>query len=98
MEARRNLAPAARAALRQSPIAALRFVEVHEEDGRIVLTGRLSCYYFKQLAQEAVLRVVSSGVEIQNDIIVEKKTSNAATEPGRELLKRVGPELVPVEV
>ncbi len=73
MEAKKSLAPAARAALQQNPIAALRSVEVYEEGGRLILTGRLRSYYLKQLAQEAVLRVVEADVQIQNRIVVEKR-------------------------
>jgi len=73
MEKHRNLAPAAQAALRQSPVAALRNVEVHEVNGRIILSGKVSAYYYKQLAQEAVLQVVDAAVPIENRLKVEKK-------------------------
>ncbi len=74
MDKRRSLAPAAQAALRQSPFPALRSVEVFELDGCIVLCGKVSRYYYKQLAQEAVLRVVETTVPIENRVEVEKRT------------------------
>ncbi len=74
MDKRRSLAPAAQAALRQSPFPALRSVEVYEHDGCIVLCGKVSRYYLKQLAQEAVLRVVEAAVPVDNRLEVEKKS------------------------
>jgi osmotically-inducible protein OsmY len=71
MEAQKSLAPAAQAALRQSPVPALRNVEVFECEGRIILSGKLRSYYLKQLAQEAVLQVVSNA-PVDNQIRVEK--------------------------
>lgn len=45
-------------ALRESPIPALRRLVVAETDAQVVITGRVSSYYLKQLAQEAVLPVL----------------------------------------
>ena len=42
-------------ALRLSKIPALRLVAVEETDATVVLTGSVSSYYLKQLAQETVL-------------------------------------------
>jgi hypothetical protein len=42
-------------ALRQSVHPALRRLSVEETDTTIVISGRVSTYYLKQLAQEAVL-------------------------------------------
>lgn len=42
-------------ALRQSPIPALRKLRVEENDRAIVLSGSVSSYYLKQLAQESVM-------------------------------------------
>jgi hypothetical protein len=42
-------------ALRGSPIPALRHVHVDETDTTVILSGRVSSYYHKQLAQETVL-------------------------------------------
>lgn len=42
-------------ALRHSPIPALRKLCVEESGIGVIITGRVSSYYLKQLAQEAVL-------------------------------------------
>lgn len=63
--------PRARTALRQSQHPALHSLEVTEIDGSIVLTGRVGSYYYKQLAQEAVLQV-ADGCVIVNNIRVTK--------------------------
>lgn len=44
-------------ALRQSTHPALRNLLVQETDGAIVISGRVSSYYLKQLAQETVMPV-----------------------------------------
>jgi osmotically-inducible protein OsmY len=53
-----DVAKAAVARLRTSPYSALRNVSCEYDDGMLILHGRLSSYYNKQLAQETV-----SGVE-----------------------------------
>lgn len=42
-------------ALHHNPIPALRVLDVKETEVEIVLSGSVSSYYLKQLAQEAVL-------------------------------------------
>jgi BON domain len=42
-------------AIRQSPIPALRKLDVEETDAEIVLSGTVGSFYLKQLAQEAIL-------------------------------------------
>jgi len=42
-------------ALRQSPIPALRMLEVEETESGVVISGKVSSYYLKQLAQETIL-------------------------------------------
>ena len=42
-------------ALLHSPIPALRKLQVEQTEGGIVLSGSVSSYYLKQLAQETVL-------------------------------------------
>jgi hypothetical protein len=42
-------------ALRQSPIPALRKLQVEESDLEIVISGSVSSYYLKQLAQETIM-------------------------------------------
>ncbi len=63
--------PLAVSALRQSPISALHNLEVAAEGDTIVLMGRVGSYYYKQLAQEAVISV-AHGREIVNQIRVLK--------------------------
>jgi hypothetical protein len=46
--------------LRQSPIPALRNLSVNETDRDIVLSGSVSSYYLKQLAQETIMPVLGS--------------------------------------
>jgi hypothetical protein len=45
-------------ALRHSPIPALRQLEVQETDAGLVLSGTVTSFYLKQLAQETVLPLV----------------------------------------
>jgi hypothetical protein len=42
-------------ALRHSPIPALRKLCVEESSTGVVISGRVSSYYFKQMAQETVM-------------------------------------------
>jgi len=42
-------------ALRQSPIPALRRLQVEETEQAIILSGAVSTYYLKQLAQETIM-------------------------------------------
>ena len=57
------------AALRQSPIPALRKLAVEERDAAIVLLGNVCSYYQKQLAQETVMPVLD-GRELVNRVVV----------------------------
>jgi hypothetical protein len=45
-------------ALRQSPIPALRKLQVEESDQEVVISGSVSSYYLKQLAQETVMPIL----------------------------------------
>ena len=45
-------------ALHQSPIPALRRLSVQETEAEVILTGCVSSYYLKQLAQETVLPIL----------------------------------------
>ena len=60
----------ARIALQASPVHAIRALEVTREGDQLVVTGRVSTFYYKQLAQEAVLSVVKS-LPIVNRVEVE---------------------------
>ena len=59
-------------ALQHSPIPALRKLGVEESDAAVVLTGKVSSYYFKQLAQETILPLLGSR-ELCNQVAVERQ-------------------------
>jgi len=65
------------AALRQSPIPALRKLAVEETDAAVILLGNVSSYYLKQLAQETVMPVLD-GRELHNRVMVVR---NGTTHP-----------------
>jgi osmotically-inducible protein OsmY len=44
-------------ALKGSFYAALRQLSVHASDDALVISGRVDSYYFKQIAQEAVMQL-----------------------------------------
>lgn len=56
-------------ALRHSPIPALRKLSVEETDGLVVILGRVSSYYHKQLAQETIMPHLD-GRELVNRVLV----------------------------
>jgi hypothetical protein len=58
-------------ALRHSPIPALRKLAVEETEGAVVLSGQVSSYYYKQLAQETILPLLGSR-ELRNRVAVER--------------------------
>ena len=55
--------------LRLSPIPALRKLRVEETDHNVVLSGSVSSYYLKQLAQETVMPILGSR-ELHNRVLV----------------------------
>jgi hypothetical protein len=59
----------ARAALCNSPFYELRELQVEPHDDALSITGCVSSFYHKQLAQEAV-RSICSGVKLVNSIHV----------------------------
>lgn len=61
--------PRAQQALQASPIYALREVRVEQTGNTLLLSGRVSSFYHKQLAQELVL-ALAEGVEVVNTIDV----------------------------
>jgi hypothetical protein len=61
--------PPAALVLRQSPIPALRKLSVEESHTGVVITGRVSSYYLKQLAQEAVMPLLDHR-ELLNRVMV----------------------------
>jgi hypothetical protein len=64
-----ELQPRAQEALQASPIYALRDVRVEQTGKQLMLTGRVSSFYHKQMAQELVL-ALAEDVEIVNTIHV----------------------------
>jgi hypothetical protein len=52
-----------------SPIPELRKLEVTETDREVVITGRVSSFYIKQLAQESIRSAVA-GRRLQNQVVV----------------------------
>ncbi|HEY2784215.1 MAG TPA: BON domain-containing protein [Fimbriiglobus sp.] len=52
-----------------SPIPELRRLEVTENDREVVISGQVSSFYIKQLAQESV-RVAVAGRMLQNRVVV----------------------------
>ena len=56
-------------ALRQSPIPALRKLCVEESHSKVVISGWVSSFYLKQLAQETVMPVLD-GRELLNKVRV----------------------------
>jgi hypothetical protein len=59
----------AKKALSNSPIYALRILQVEHNGDCLVLSGRVETFYHKQLAQEAV-RAVADHVDLVNEIEV----------------------------
>ena len=60
----------AQSALTSSPIYALRHLHVERRDDYLLICGRVSSFYHKQLAQEAV-RAVAPDVRLINSIDVD---------------------------
>jgi hypothetical protein len=59
----------AQQALSDSPVYALREVQVAQDGDALHLTGKVSCFYHKQLAQEAI-RAINPKVRLINAICV----------------------------
>ena len=68
--------PRAQAALANSPFFELRELLVEARDGTLLISGRVSSFYHKQLAQE-VVRSVCSDAEVVNSISVKLADENA---------------------
>jgi len=66
----RDVQPRAQTALASSPIYELRDLRVEDQGGTLLISGAVSSYYHKQLAQE-VVRSVCEGIEVSNSIRVE---------------------------
>ena len=65
----KDIQPRAQDALTASPICALRELRVDQTGDTLMISGLVSSFYHKQLAQE-VVRAVAEGVEVVNTIHV----------------------------
>ena len=57
-------------ALRESPLPLLRTLCVTETDREITISGSVTSYYYKQLAQEAIMPVLG-GRRLHNRVVVK---------------------------
>jgi hypothetical protein len=62
--------------LRQSGLPALRQLCVEETDAEVVITGSVSSYYLKQLAQETVMPVLGER-DLVNRVLVVRPPATA---------------------
>ena len=60
----------ATAALRQSPLAALRKLSIQETEASVMILGRVPSYYLKQLAQETVMPVLGGRALVNRVTVV----------------------------
>ncbi len=65
----KDVQPQAQKALEISPFYALRELQVEQDGDTLLIRGRVSSFYHKQLAQE-VVRHAAEGVEVVNSILV----------------------------
>ncbi len=75
--AAQKVQPRAQNALSASPVFALRDLRVDQRGHQLLISGFVSSYYHKQLAQE-VVRAVAEGTEVVNSVSVR----DSATAPG----------------
>jgi hypothetical protein len=67
----REVQPRAQKALSASPVFALRDLRVDQEEEHLRISGLVSSFYHKQLAQE-VVRAVAEGVQVVNTVTVRE--------------------------
>lgn len=65
-----DVQPRAQTALSGSSIYELRVLRIDRTDQALVISGHVSSFYHKQLAQETVL-AICDGVEVINSILVQ---------------------------
>ena len=58
-------------ALRESPLPPLRKLTLEETDDTVVIQGKVSSYYLKQLAQETVMPLLE-GRKLLNRVVVDR--------------------------
>ena len=59
--------------LRQSPLPDLRRLQVEETEFEVIISGTVSTYYLKQLAQESI-RTALGRRRLRNRVVVVPKT------------------------
>jgi osmotically-inducible protein OsmY len=69
MDTRTEHVPAPAEALTHSPFAQLRRIAVVTDETRVTLTGTVTSYYLKQLAQATVLSLIGNR-ELRNNVEV----------------------------
>lgn len=62
----------AQAALQASPVFALQHLTVDAAEERLMISGKVNCFYHKQLAQEIVRHAVE-GIRVTNAVLVEEE-------------------------
>jgi hypothetical protein len=60
----------ATAALRESPLAALRKLSIQETEVSVMILGRVNSYYLKQLAQETVMPALAGRALVNRVTVV----------------------------
>jgi len=74
-----TLQPRAQAALRNSPVNELRKLRVDSCENGLVITGTVSSFYHKQLAQEVVRSVCREcEIDLNNSIRVRERRMDGA--------------------
>ena len=81
-----DVQPRAQAALTNSPFYELRELLVEHRDGALVISGCVTSFYHKQLAQE-VVRSVCAGIEVVNSIHVELDEKDGINQHANAVLR-----------
>lgn len=65
----RDVQPRAQQALASSPIFELRDLQVEQQQGNLLISGVVSSFYYKQLAQEVVRAVCRECDELEVELV-----------------------------
>jgi osmotically-inducible protein OsmY len=65
----KDVQPRAQNALAGSPIFELRDIRVEQQNGTLLISGTVSSFYHKQLAQEVVRAVCKQCTEAEIDVV-----------------------------
>jgi hypothetical protein len=60
----------AKSKLMECPIVALRQLDVEQSEGLLLISGQVTSFYYKQLAQELV-RSTADGMRVVNNVVVQ---------------------------